>query len=105
MYDENQIQSGGFDRESGTYHYTYIPRYEPPRPAAPEEPPKRKKSRGGLKIAVLVLCCALVGAVAGVGGAVVYDALTEEDKAPVTVYQNQTDPTPVQVNKADGLTD
>ena len=104
MYDENQIQSGGFDYENGTYHYSYTPRYEPPQPVVPEEPPKRKKSRRGLKIAALVLCCALVGGAAGVGGAAVYGALTEEEKAPVTVYQNQTDPTPVQVNKADGLT-
>ena len=102
MYDQNENQNGGFDRETGTYHYSYIPRYEP-NPVLPEEPPK-KKSRKGLRAVALVLCCALVGGGAGVGGAALYGHLTEEDKLPITIYQNQTDPNPVQVQQADGLT-
>ncbi len=102
MYDQNQVQNGGFDHESGTYHYSYMPQYNTA-PTPPEEP-KQKKSRKGVRVAALVLCCALVGGAAGVGGAALYSELTEGEKSPVTIYQNQTDPTPVQINKADGLT-
>lgn len=102
MYDQNQNPNGGFDRESGTYHYSYMPQYNST-PTPPEEP-KRKKSRKGVRTAALVLCCALVGGGAGVGGAALYDNLTRQENGPVTIYQNATDPTPVQVNQADGLT-
>ena len=44
MDDQNQFRNGGFDQESGTYHYSYIPQYNPA-PSAPEEPPRQKKSR------------------------------------------------------------
>ena len=100
MYDQNQFQHGGFDQESGTYHYSYMPQYNS---VSPEEP-KKKKSRKGVRTVALVLCCALVGGGAGVGGAALYDRLTAEEKGPITIYQNQTDPNPVQVNQADGLT-
>ena len=106
MNDQNQIQNGGFDHENGTYHYSYNPVYHS-EPTLPEVPVKRKKSRGGLKAVALVLCCALVGGGAGVGGAALYSGLTaEEPEVPdeVIIYQNQTDPTPVKVNKVDGLT-
>ncbi len=102
MYDQNQFQNGGFDQENGTYHYSYMPQYNT-NPTPPEEPQK-KRSRRGVKAVALVLCCALVGGAAGVGGAAIYDRLTEAEKDPVTIYQNQTDPTPVEINKADGLT-
>ena len=102
MYDQNQIPNGGFDHESGTYHYSYMPQYSAA-PTPPEEP-KRKKTRKGVRMAALVLCCALVGGGAGVGGAALYSELTEGEKSPVTIYKNETNPTPVQVNKADGLT-
>ena len=102
MYDQNPNPTGEFDRENGTYHYSYIPQYSTP-PAPPEEP-KRKKSRKGVRTAALVLCCALVGGGAGVGGAVIYDNLTRQENGLVTIYQNKTDPTPVQISKADGLT-
>ena len=105
MNDQNQYQSGGFDRENGTYHYSYMPQYQSP--VAPSEPPKTKKSRTGLKVIAMILCCALVGGGTGVGGAALYDSLREEVPvmAPgVTIYQNQTDPIPVKVNQADGLT-
>ena len=105
MNDQNQYQSGGVDRGNGTYHYSYMPQYQPP--VTPPEPPKKKKSRTGLKVIALILCCALVGGGAGIGGAALYDAMREEVPvvAPgVTIYQNQTDPVPVEVNKVDGLT-
>ena len=108
MYDQNQFQSGGFDHESGTYHYSYNPDYGA---STPEVPKKTKKSRGGLKAVALVLCCAIVGGGAGVGGAMLYNELSTKtvveapaDVPAVDIYQNQTDPTPVKVNKADGLT-
>ncbi len=101
MYDQNDIQSGGFDPNSGTYHYSYIPQHTP----APEEP-KKKPSRRGLKTAALVLCCALVGGGAGVGGAALYDQLTQPQPQPgqVTIYQNRTDPISVEVDQTNGLT-
>ena len=106
MYDPNQQypnQNGGFDRESGTYHYSYTPQYSAPTPAVPP----KKKSRRGLRAVALVLCCALVGGGAGVGGAALYSSLSASggDSAPgVVIYQNQTDPVPVRVQQADGLT-
>ena len=104
MYDQNQFPNGGFDQESGTYHYSYIPQYSHV-PTPPEEP-KKKKSRKGLRTVALVLCCALVGGGAGVGGAAVYNAATREEKpqSVTTIYQNTTDPTAVKVQQADGLT-
>ena len=102
MYDNNQYQNGGFDHENGTYHFSYNPQYST-NPPAPEMPQKTKKSRKGLRATALVLCCALVGGGAGVGGAALYDELTEEAPGQVTIYQNQTDPTPVKVNQSSGL--
>ena len=105
MYDPNEQypnQNGGFDRDSGTYHYSYTPQYNTP---APEVPPK-KKSRRGVRAVALVLCCALVGGGAGIGGAALYSKISGQGSsspANVTVYQNQTDPTPVKVQQADGL--
>lgn len=103
MYDQNQYQNGGFDQENGTYHYSYMPQYHAD-PTPPQEPGKPRKSRKGVKTVALVLCCALVGGGAGAGGAAIYDSLNQEERGPVTIYQNDTDPTPVNVNKADGLT-
>ncbi|MGN0985755.1 MAG: S1C family serine protease [Candidatus Enterenecus sp.] len=102
MYDSDlSNQNGSFDRESGTYHYSYTPQYNAPSP----EVPVKKKSRRGLRAVALVLCCALVGGAAGVGGAALYSSLAKGDSpTAVTVYQNHTDPTPVQVQQANGLT-
>ncbi len=107
MNDQNQFQHGGFDRETGTYHYSYTPQYNTA-PTPPEVPVKKeKKSRKGLRAVALVLCCALVGGGAGVGGAALYSTMMAKNATGtpgVTIYQNQTDPTPVKVNQADGLT-
>ena len=58
-----------------------------------------------------MLCCALVGGGAGVGGAAIYSSVNGASgtQAPsgggeTTIYQNKTDPTPVKVSQADGLT-
>ncbi len=106
--DHNQYNSsyhsGGYGQPSGwndgTYHYSYT---RSPAPAAPE-PPKKKK-RGAAKVVALVLACALAGGGAGVGGA----ALFNHFSAPAgqgqgtTIYRNETDPTPVKIQQADGL--
>ena len=102
MYNENRPASGGFDPQTNTYHYSYTPRYEAV-PPAPEPPKKQKRGRGALRTAALVLCCAIVGGAAGVGGAALYDALGEDAPGTVTIYQNQTDPTAVEIQQADGL--
>ncbi len=65
-----------------------------------------KKKRTWPKVVALILACALVGGGAGVGGAAAYSALTSGGgtQQEVNLYQNKTDPTPVKVNQADGLT-
>ena len=103
MYDQN-----GFDN-NGVYHYSFTPQHSDPwdkaqqTPPTPPEPPKKKK-RGAGKIVALVLCCALVGGGAGVGGAAIYSAATAPQQGETIIYRNETDPTAVQVKKADGLT-
>ena len=70
-------------------------------------PRKVKKSHKGVgRTIALVLCCALVGGGAGVGGAALYGAVSDANQTPneVTIYQNKTDPTAVKVQQADGLT-
>ncbi len=102
MYENDGF--GGFDQDA-TYHYSYIPQGQNTDPVTPPEPPKKKRGAAG-KVVALVLCCALVGGGAGVGGAAAYSALTDGSgtQQEVNLYQNTTDPTPVKVNQADGLT-
>lgn len=122
MYDEHNKSGspvGSFDRATGTYHYSYTPQYNP-LPTPPDKKPRKKLL--GLKIAALVVCCAIVGGVAGVGGAAVYDLLhgdggssaqqvqqdppeqgNESQGGQTVINRNETDPTPVQVQQADGL--
>ena len=117
MNDQN-----GFDK-NGVYHFNYSSQpsdpWEQPRqgPSAPSQPPKKKKG-GAAKAVALVLCCALVGGGAGVGGAALYSSLSgpgeqtglsapddREDREDGSVInRNDTDPTPVTVKQADGLT-
>ena len=105
--DQNRNDQGGWDGQS--YHYSYTP------PAQPQQsqgaPGGGKKKRGAARIVALVLCCALVGGGAGVGGAAIYSSVNGASgtQAPsgggeTTIYQNKTDPTPVKVSQADGLT-
>ena len=119
--------NGQFD-PNGPYHFNYTPQHSDPwdsprqSPLTPPQPPKKKKSGAGRAVA-LVLCCALVGGGAGVGGAALYGSLSggpqagdppaaythafgDEDGRDdrTTIYRNDTDPAPVQVKQADGLT-
>ena len=115
MNDQN-----GFDN-NGVYHFNYSSQPSDPweRPgqsaAPPPQPPKKKKKGGAAKAVALVLCCALAGGGAGVGGAALYSSLSDPGRqnglsAPgdgdegSTIHRNDTDPAPVQVKKADGLT-
>ncbi len=68
----------------------------------PEETPGKKK-HGALRTVALVLCCALVGGGAGVGGAAVYDALSRDGQNTTTLYRNDTDPVAVEMQQANGL--
>ncbi len=103
MNDQN-----GFDN-NGVYHYNYTSPSSDPwdrtpqTPPTPPQPPKKKKSGAG-KVVALVLCCALVGGGAGVGGAAAYSALTAGPQGETTIYRNEVDPTAVKVKQADGLT-
>lgn len=103
-------QSGGFDRETGSYRYSYVPPYgggpATPPPVQPKAPKKKKKGGVG-RIVAAVLICALVGAGAGFGGAALYGAVHgggSADGTDVDIYRNDTDPRPVNVHQADGLT-
>ena len=102
--------SGGYDRDSGSYHYSYVPPYGgAPTPSPPSPPPQapKKKTGGVAKVIAAVAACALIGTGAGFGGAALYGAVNGGDDtagAPVDIYQNTTDPRPVDVHQADGLT-
>ena len=101
MYDND-------DFNNSTYHYSYnTPRpsdpWQTPRQSVPPEQPKKKKGGVG-KVVALVLCCALVGGGAGVGGAAAYSTLNKAPERETVIYRNDTDPTPVKVAQADGLT-
>ena len=103
MNDQN-----GFDN-NGLYHYSYTSQSSDPWDRTPQTPPTpphspKKKRSGAGKAVALVLCCALVGGGAGVGGAAIYDAATSGPKTETTIYRNEVDPTAVKVKQADGLT-
>ena len=100
MYDQNDDYRGGFDEGTGTYHYTYMPPQPQPQPTP--EPPKKK--RRGARTVALVLCCAIIGCGAGIGGAAIYGAVSDKPtRGETTIYRNDTDPVAVQVQQADGL--
>ena len=99
MYDyNNENRVGGFDQGSSTYHYTYMPQSQPS-----PQPEKPKKQRRGIKTVALVLCCAILGGAAGVGGAAIYDEVKDGGEKQTSIYRNDTDPVAVQVQQADGL--
>ena len=111
MYDNDQYNSGA-------YRYSYPPARQggnpwnlPQQPPLiPPQPPKKKKG-GAAKAVALVLCCALAGGGAGVGGAALYNTVIAPAAVAAvggsdgtTIYRNDSDPNPVLVNQADGLT-
>ena len=117
MYDNDQFNSGAY-RYTPPARQGGDPWDRPQQPPMPPQRPNRKKSGAGKAIA-LVLCCALVGGGAGVGGAAVYSAATASSAPNVPavgsiqpgnrgegtiIYRNDSDPAPVTVKQADGLT-
>ena len=69
-------------------------------PVGPEEKPKKKRS--GLRIAALILACAVVGGGAGVGGAMVYNQLTQPQESETTVYESERPQVQTVVNSNNG---
>lgn len=59
---------------------------------APEAPVKKKRT--GLRIVALCLCCALLGGVVGLGGALGVSGLLKAEDEPTVLYQGHA-PTPV----------
>ncbi len=107
MYDDmNQNGYQGYDPNNGTtYHYSYTnPQSGPTGPEVPQRKPKKSRKGVGRAVA-LVLCCALVGGGAGIGGAAAFHALTKGPESSTTIYQNNTPTTQVSIQEADGLTE
>ena len=104
MYDDmNQNGYQGFDpNNSTTYHYNYTNQQSGP--AGPQPPKPKKSHRGAGKVVALVLCCALVGGGAGIGGAAAFSALNRAPQSSTTIYRNDTPTTQVNIKDADGLT-
>ena len=69
-------------------------------PVGPEKKPKKKRS--GLRIAALILACAVVGGGAGVGGAMVYNQLTQPQESETTVYESERPQVQTVVNSNNG---
>ena len=95
--------------ENTTYHYSYVSPYDqqpaaPTPPPAPEPPKKTKKKHPVLRTIALILVCALVGTGSGFGGAALFNYLNHRGGTGTTIYQNTTDPQPVDVSKVEGLT-
>ena len=101
--DQNQNPYSGFDSNSAsTYHYNYTGGAQAG--ATPPGPQKPRKKGGAGKAVALVLCCALVGGGAGIGGAAAWNALTSGPQGSTTIYQNDTPTTQVNIKDVDGLT-
>ncbi|MBQ3548466.1 MAG: trypsin-like peptidase domain-containing protein [Oscillospiraceae bacterium] len=91
-----------FDRINGTYRYNrtsnlpqddYRPSYTQPGPAT-----LKKKEKQGVKIAALLLACAILGGLCGFGGAALQRnmhrgsaVIQQSDRAPVTVEVQKVD--------------
>ena len=128
MYDNDQYNSGAYRYSYPPARQGGDPWNRPQQPPLiPPQPPRRKK-RGAGRAVALVLCCALAGGGAGLGGAALYntviapptalvdapavissrpddrDGHNDRDDDDPAVTRNDTDPAPVQVNHADGLT-
>ena len=93
-----------FDRINGSYRYNrtsnlpqdeYRPNYTtPPQTTAP-----RKKEKRGLKIAALLLACAVLGTACGFGGSALHRNMS---RGSATIYQSDRAPVAVEVKKVDG---
>ena len=87
MFDNKGVteESGAPQQETSEYRINgeYVPTYEysASAPANPPEP-KPKKSRLGLKITALALCCAIIGGAMGVGGTYLGTYLKNGDASP-----------------------
>ena len=113
MYEDNNRNEYPVDlpeEQPESLQQTDLPQTEPqlqPEPQPQPEEPAPKKGKWGLRAVALVVCCALVGGAAGVGGAAVYSRLSASGKADpeqsTVIYQNTTDPVVVQVQQANGL--
>lgn len=74
------------------------------RPAMPEQPPRKEKKRGALRVTALILACVLVSGGAGFGGAALYDSISD-GKSETVIHENNTVPsTNVNVLESDGIT-
>ncbi len=109
MYNDefnNSHENNGQVRWNGSTYSTNHYRVEDVQ--GPEVPPKapRKKNRGAAKAVALVLCCALVGGGAGVGGAARYGSMNSGGAgSSTTIHENNAVPTTtVNVHEANGLT-
>ena len=92
-----------FDRINGSYRYNrtsnlpqdeYRPTYTPP-----QEPVPKKKEKRGLKIAALLLVCAVLGTACGFGGAALHRNMS---RSSAVVHQSDRAPVTVEVKKVDG---
>ena len=68
-------------------------------PVGPEKKPKKKKT--GLRVAALLLACAVVGGGTGVGGAMLYSRLSQPQEPETTVYETERPQVETVVNTND----
>ena len=106
MYNDynNETNSNQVYWNGSTYSTNHYRVEDLKTPPSDPKPPKKNK-RGALKAVALVLCCALVGGSAGVGGAALYGKLAGSHESVTTITENVTIPsTTVNVEQVDGLT-
>ena len=105
----NQVQWNGSSYSSRTYRMEDLKQSaQPGETSSRPTPSGPKKKRGGAgKLVALVLCCALVGGASGVGGAALFNALSDDGGASsgsTVIHQNGTPTNSVTIQDADGVT-
>ena len=103
---QSQNFAQGYHNADGSYRYSWTPKGESTNSNDNfhvQSAPKPHKKGGAGRAVALVLCCALVGGGAGVGGAALYDRLGGGNDGSTTIYQNTTQGTQVSVQQADGV--
>ena len=103
---QSQNFAQGYHNADGSYRYSWTPKGESTSSNDNfhvQSVPKPHKKSGAGRAVALVLCCALVGGGAGVGGAALYDRLGGGNDGSTTIYQNTTQGTQVSVQQADGV--